>query len=86
MQHKRSFGGNGSGKGLAHRTPLKPGWVIYHAGDPPPPESELPLLLNDMLQKDLLDNPSVEPRLILPLVREGNTIAIHLWYVDHAAK
>jgi hypothetical protein len=86
MQHKRSFGGNGSGKGLAHRTPLRPGWVIYHAGSPPPPESELPLLLNEMLQKDLLANPSVEPRLILPLVREGNTVAIHLWYVDHGAK
>jgi hypothetical protein len=39
-----------------------------------------------MLQKDLIDNPSVEPRLILPLVRDGNTIAIQLWYVDRAVK
>jgi hypothetical protein len=85
MHHKRDFGGNGSGKGLAHRTPLRLGWVIYHAGDPAPPESEGPLLLNEMLQKDLLENPSIEPRLILPLVREGNTIAIHLWYTDQAA-
>jgi hypothetical protein len=60
--------------------------VIYHAGEPPPPESEIPLLLNEMLQKDLLEHPSVEPRLLLPIVREGNTIAIHLWYVDRAAE
>jgi hypothetical protein len=39
-----------------------------------------------MFQKDLLDHPAVEPRLILPLVREGNTIAIHLWYVNRAGK
>ena len=50
VQHKRSFGGNGSAKGLALRTLLRPGWVIYHAGEPPPPESETPLLLNEMLQ------------------------------------
>ncbi len=43
------------------------------------------MLLNRMLQKDLLDHPGVEPRLVLPLVREGNTVAIHLWYVDHGA-
>jgi hypothetical protein len=60
--------------------------VIYHAGDPAPPDSELPLMLHEMLRKDLLDNPSVEPRLVLPLVRDGNTIAIHLWYTTHAPK
>ena len=86
MRQKRSFGGNGSGKRLAHRTPLRPGWVLYHAGDPPPPESELPLMLSEMLQKDLLDNPSIDPQLFLPIVRDGNTIAIHLWYADRARK
>jgi hypothetical protein len=69
MHQKRSFGGNGSGKGMAHRKPLQPGWVVYHAGDPSPPEDDLPLMLNQMLTKDLVDNPSVESRLVLPVVR-----------------
>ena len=81
MNPKR-FGGNGSGKGFAHRTPLRPGWVLYHAGDPPPPENELPLILNTMLQQDLLEHPTIKVTAVLPITRDGNTSAIHFWYED----
>lgn len=75
-------GGNGHSKSQAHRSPLRPGWVMYHAGDPPPPDHALPQVLSDMLQKDLLENPSVVIEHILPITKEGNTVAIHLWYND----
>jgi hypothetical protein len=67
--------GNGTGKGFVRRTPMAADWVLYHAIDPPPPEKELPLL-----QQDLAENPTIKVVAILPIVREGNTIAIHMWY------
>ena len=84
MRH-RAFG-NGSGKGNTDRIPLAPGWVVYQAGTPPPAEEDLPLALSQHLQKDLTENPSVRVRSSLPIVQNGNTVAIHLWYDDLAAE
>ena len=78
MQHK-TFG-NGSGKGVIHRTPLGPGWVVYHAGSPPPEPEDLPLALDDHPRRDLQAHSAVRVRAALPIIREGNIIAIHLWY------
>jgi hypothetical protein len=75
-------GGNGSGKSLAHRSPLRPGWVKYHAGDPPPADHLLPEILGGMLEADLLENPLIVVEHVLPVVKEGSLSAIYLWYRD----
>ena len=77
--------GNGSGKGVAHRSQVRPGYVIYHAGDPAPAPEDLPVLFNKMVLDDLGELPQIRVQAVLPIVREGNTIAIHLWYQDLAA-
>jgi hypothetical protein len=72
--------GNGHGKGLVQRTPVREGYVIYHAGSPAPPPEEVPNALDYLLTKDLSENPTIRVLGALPIVREGNTIRIHLWY------
>jgi hypothetical protein len=74
--------GNGHGKGIVQRTPIRNGHVVYHAGNPPPPEELMGLALEQNLRKDLIENPSVRVRAVLPIVQEGNTLMIHLWYDD----
>jgi hypothetical protein len=39
-----------------------------------------------MLKADLLGHPSIQPQQVLPIVREGNTVALHLWYRDVAVE
>lgn len=77
----RLFGGNGSSKGLTTATNLGPGWVIFAASktDPPPPE-ELPFALSQGLEQWLRSQPAIRIRSTLPIVRNGNTIGIHIWY------
>lgn len=83
---KNRIFGNGSGKGIVHRSPLAPGWVIYHVGEPPPAAEDVPFALNHHLMQDLQEHPSIRVRAALPILQGGNTVAIHLWYDDLAAE
>ena len=71
----RIFFGNGEKKAVIHRTPVRPGWVLYHAGDPPPPPNQIPIALDNHLTRDLQDHPQIRVLNILPIVQDGNTIA-----------
>jgi hypothetical protein len=77
---RMEFGGNGSGKGIVVRDPIAPGWVIYRAGDPPPPLDDLPLALITLLQKDLAGHTNVRMHSLVPVVRDGNTVALFMGY------
>jgi hypothetical protein len=78
---RMEFGGNGSGKSQVVREPITAGWVIYKAGQPPPPVDELPLLLIQTLQSDLAQHANVRMHSLVPLVRDGNTVALCMGYV-----
>jgi hypothetical protein len=77
----RLFGGNGSSKGSINVTMQGPGWVVVYASqkDPPPPD-QLPYALSQGLEKWLKGQPHVRVRTTLPIVKDGNTIGIHVWY------
>ncbi len=77
----RLFGGNGSSKGFTNAMKLGPGWVLFLASqtDPPPPD-ELPYALSQGLEQWLKAKPGVRVRTTLPILKDGNTIGIHVWY------
>ena len=57
------------------------GHVVFYADDDhPPPAAELPTVLGHALQDWMGENPDVVVRSSLPIVQNGQTIAIHLWY------
>ncbi len=72
--------GNGHDRGRVDRIPLGAGHVVYTPGNPPPQETEVPLALEQVLLNDLKEHPEVRILAILPLIQNGNTIRIHLWY------
>lgn len=79
--HNRLFDGNGSTKGLTVVTQLAPGWVVC-APSPsdPPPDEDLPYALSQGLEQWLRLHPSVRVRSTLPIVKNGSTVGIHVWY------
>jgi hypothetical protein len=72
--------GNGSGKGTIVRESLAPGWVIYRSGEKWP---DLDTLLKGIFQNinaDLAEHPEIVPLAIIPIVRDGNTVAMCMGY------
>jgi hypothetical protein len=79
--HNRLFGGNGASKGLTNAVTLGPGWVLFLASQSdPPPAEELPFALSQGMEQWLRSQPAVRVRATLPIVSDGNTVGIHLWY------
>ncbi len=72
-------GGNGDGT-VAIQTTQKDDWVLFSEGQPPPARDQLPKLLSVSLEQWLDTNPRCRVRAVLPLVAEGTTEAIRLWY------
>ena len=60
------------------RRTLAPGWVYFTPGNPPP--ARVPAFLNLDLIQWLKENKQVKIRATLPMVENGNTVAIHVWY------
>jgi len=56
------------------------GWCLFTGGDPPPPDDQLPFAMHEMLQRWLRQNPHLKVRTVFPIVRNGNTIAVHVWF------
>ncbi len=77
----RLFGGNGSSKGFTNLIPMGTGWVLFVASqsDPPPP-NELPYALSQGLEQWLKNQPGIRVRSTLPMIKDGNTIGIHVWF------
>lgn len=80
MDSRFSLGGNGASKGLVDVVTIAEGCVLFRANPKqPPPDSEMPLALIEVLPKWMLGNP-VRIRTTLPIVMGGNTIGMYVWY------
>lgn len=62
------------------RVEMDTGWVCFQGGENPPQPTDLPWILNDALAYWLKNNPEFQVRAILPIVAEGNTVAINVWF------
>ena len=62
------------------RIDMGTGWVCFQAGDKPPPPDRLPGYLNHTLHTWLQRNPEFTMRAVLPIVENGNTVVIHVWF------
>ncbi len=62
------------------RLEMGTGWVCFQGGENPPPANQLPYFLNDALSNWLSRNPEFKVRTVLPVVVEGNTVAINVWF------
>lgn len=79
--HNRLFGGNGSSKGFTQVIEMAPGWLLFVASPTdPPPIDELPAALSQGLVQWLRAQPSIRVRSTLPMVQNGNTVGIHVWF------
>lgn len=59
----------------------KSGHAIFQADDKRPPVSDmLPKLLSESVANWVKQRPEIAVRATLPLVKDGQTIAVHLWY------
>lgn len=62
------------------RVDLAEGWVVFRAGNPPPPAEELPHFLQKTFQGWLQRNRDLRVKTVLPIVAGGNTVAIYVWF------
>jgi hypothetical protein len=83
MQNKR-FDGNGSGGGTVVRESLAPGWVIYRSGDATFEQDKLLKAIFQNLQNDLAEHPNVHARFIVPVQKNGDTVAVVMGYDQDA--
>ena len=62
------------------RFDMREGWVVFKALEPPPAPEQLPLYLSKAVTAWLKQTPSLTVRATLPIVANGNTIAVHVWF------
>ena len=65
---------------VIERRDITPGWSYFTPGDPPPPPHRVAEFLNLDVMHWLKENSKIKVRATLPLVANGNTVAIHAWY------
>jgi len=58
----------------------RPGYVLICPHDLENPPAAIALILNNALNDWLKKHPSIRVRSILPITKDGQTTAIHLWY------
>jgi hypothetical protein len=80
MSKRVETGGNGGGKALVDVTVVCEGCVLFKANpQQPPPETEMPFAIADVLQQWMLRSP-VRIRATLPIIKGGNTIGLFVWF------
>ena len=62
------------------RIEMGTGWVCFQGGETPPSPDQLPLFLNDAVANWLGNNSEFKVRTVFPLVVNGNTVAINVWF------
>ncbi len=66
---------------IISRVEMGVGWVLLVPSQEGPPEPEqTPTLLHRTLCKWLKQNPHLRVRATVPIVEQGNTMAIHVWF------
>ncbi len=81
MANRITPGGNGSaGKGMVDISDCGPGCTLFTPNPTHPPSEELfHVALTNVMQHWMLDN-KVRVRATLPVVYEGNTVAVFIWW------
>jgi hypothetical protein len=75
-----SAGNGGPGRGLIDVVPASRDCVLFTANvQKPPPDREMPLAISEVLQKWMRAE-AVAVRATLPVVRDGNTIGLFVWF------
>jgi hypothetical protein len=62
------------------RQDIASGWVCFTADDPAPPPARVGEFLNIDFMRWLRQNSTFKVRATLPIVANGNTVAIHVWF------
>jgi hypothetical protein len=72
--------GNGDGKIEVGVMALSDGWVVFQAGITPTTDMrKAPTALNEIMSDWLKKRTNLHVRTTLPIVEDGNTVAVHLW-------
>jgi hypothetical protein len=72
--------GNGSGKHDIDVFELAPDWVFLYPREREPFPPDLPMGLGRVLLKWFKDQENVRIRTTLPIIKDGNLIAVHVWF------
>jgi len=56
------------------------GWACFQAGKKKPPADKLPGYLHHAFYTWLQRNQEFTVRAALPIIEQGNTVAIHVWF------
>ena len=67
-------------RGPVDRIDVATGGAIFLASGTPPTPEDLPLYLSKTVAAWLKQTPSLTVRATLPIVANGNTIAVHVWF------
>lgn len=70
----------GSSRVTIDRVDMGEGYVCFQAGKQPPAPEELPYYLHRALQDWLRRNSEFRIRTAMPIVANGQTVAIHVWF------
>jgi hypothetical protein len=65
---------------IIERVEMGTGWVCFRPGAKTPNADRLPGYLNRTLCIWLKQNPGLSVRAAIPIMENGNTIAIHIWF------
>ena len=63
-----------------NRLDMAPGWAVFVASGTPPQPEDLPLYLSKAVSPWQKQTPTLKVRATLPIVANGNTIAVHVWF------
>ena len=73
--------GNGDGKIEIGVVEMGKGWVMFRAGITPTTDvRRVPTAINEVMTAWLKERASLLVRATLPIVEEGNTVAVHVWF------
>jgi hypothetical protein len=72
--------GNGHGKTVISAIEKGPGYVIITVDTLDSVSERSPILISRTIENWLKDNPGVRVRCAAPIVQDGQTIAVHLWF------
>ena len=65
-------------KEAINRLDMGPGWAAFVASGTPPKPEDLPLYLSKAVAAWMKQTPSLTVRATLPIVANGNTMAVHV--------
>lgn len=63
-----------------NRLDMAPGWAVFVASGTPPKPEDLPLYRSKAVAAWQKQNPMLTVRATLPIVANGNTNAVHVWF------